>query len=291
MSTSHFPTKDRIKILETRIIDAIQSAEYRWTRPELTRYLVRRWGVAPRMARSAIDNLLQKNEIAYTYQFGSSFLEISYNKPVRVSNTIVIKPPGCSYPETSDHILIDMMPGASFGSGQHPSTQLALKGMDFLVHEKNVLENQKKPTVLDVGTGSGILLIAAIKLGFFSGMGIDIDPCARAEARQNAALNGLETHVKISDRPIESLGSNFFMITANLRLPTIDRLLQQLFDGIGTHGFLVLSGIKVAELNLLKRAVQPIAAVEPVWQAEKQGWAALAIKKRSVFDKNTDLFD
>jgi ribosomal protein L11 methyltransferase len=281
LSTSHFLTNQCIQRIESHIVDRIRSAGHRWTRPELVRYLVRQQGLNPRLAKSAIENLLIKNEIAYSYQFGSSFLEVSFNRPVRISKTLVVKPPECSCPEVFDQVVIDMMPGAAFGSGQHPTTQLALEGLDFLIHEKKILSHQQDTTVLDIGTGSGILLIAAIKLGMISGVGIDIDPCARAEARTNIALNGIQSRTRITKTPIENIAVQYFLIMANLRYPTIDRLLPHLMDCLRANGFLLLSGIKTEELYELQKKMQKTESMESIWQSKRSGWAALAAKKRN----------
>jgi ribosomal protein L11 methyltransferase len=243
------------------------------------RYLVRQQGLNPRLVKSAIENLLIKNEIAYSYQFGSSFLEVSFNRPVRISKTLVVKPPECSYPEVFDQIVIDMIPGAAFGSGQHPTTQLALEGLDFLIHEKKITSNQQDTTVLDIGTGSGILLIAAIKLGMISGVGIDIDPCARAEARTNVALNGIQTRVRITETPIENIAVQYFLIMANLRYPTIDQLFPRFMDCLRANGFFLLSGIKTEEVGELQKTMQRTATLKSIWQSKKNGWTAMAIKK------------
>ena len=106
--------------------------------------------------------------------------------------------------------------------------------------------------ILDIGTGSGVLAIAALKLGLEMGLGLDIDPCARVEASENAELNGLSQRMDISGCSLDTLQGVFFLITANLRFPTLKAYLKNMIDLTETGSFLVISGIKINEISKWK---------------------------------------
>jgi len=267
--------------IETLILNTLRSSRRRLTRLDLQRRLTRRHGVDAGKAKAAIDLLLRKNEISYSYQFGCTFLELSYNRPIRVTDAIVVKPPWCSFNAKPKDVVIDMNPGASFGTGQHPTTRLSLQGLDFLFEKENII---KKERVLDIGTGSGILIIAAIKLGMTAGVGLDLDPCALVEARENIVSNGLESRIRISDEPVEDIREEFFLTIANLRLPTLDRLFSHLLDCTMQNGYILLSGIKAEELALFQDVRQKAGGIDAVWRAKSLGWSAVAFKKRSAFE-------
>ena len=108
-------------------------------------------------------------------------------KTFRIGRRILIKPAWLSWAATPDEIVIELDPGMAFGTGLHPSTRMILE----------VLETHVKPgaQVLDVGTGSGILAIAAAKLGAGTVVGLDIDSLALEVARENVARNGVEDRI------------------------------------------------------------------------------------------------
>jgi ribosomal protein L11 methyltransferase len=117
-----------------------------------------------------------------------------FHRPVRAGR-IWIVPPWESAPTDEESITID--PGRAFGTGSHPTTRLCLE----------VLGELDPAALLDVGCGSGVLAIAAAKLGFAPVIGVDSDPHAIAAAEANAALNGFELDFRRADARIASLPS------------------------------------------------------------------------------------
>ena len=95
-------------------------------------------------------------------------------------------------------IVVNIKAGAAFGTGCHPTTRLALTGLEKVCKNNLIPIGTENCRVLDIGTGSGVLSIAALKMGLDQGIGLDIDPCARAEAAENAVLNGLSKRLEIS---------------------------------------------------------------------------------------------
>ena len=131
---------------------------------------------------------------------------------------------------------------------------------------------------MDIGTGSGVLIIAALKMGIASGVGLDIDPCAISEARGNVADNGLSERITISSNPFEVFEEAFNLIIANLRLPTLKSLLPQMMDKLTPGGRTVLSGIKSEELGAFIERAHGFGLTRE-WVGEERGWAAIVFYK------------
>lgn len=264
----------------TEVLRAIQQSYQHLTPLDLQRKLKQTAGLSRQRVKQAVARLVQEKEIAYTYQFGCTFLALSYDRPRRVSASIVVKPPACAFAPEPGDTVIDMKPGASFGIGQHPTTRLCLQGIEFLMRSPLRRAPGRGSAVLDVGTGSGILLIAALKMGFSQGTGLDVDPCAVMEAKENIALNGLDGRVEVSAKPAEEITSNYDLILANLRLPTLVRLAPFLRTRTKDRGHMVLSGIRTEEMSEVSSMLDNDASWNVVWRRMINGWGAVAIKKR-----------
>ncbi|MEO3947350.1 50S ribosomal protein L11 methyltransferase [Gorillibacterium sp. CAU 1737] len=114
----------------------------------------------------------------------------AYFKPIRVSERLTIKPTWEEYePVSPDEIILEMDPGMAFGTGTHATTALCLRTLESVV--------QPGDEVIDVGTGSGILAVAAVKLGARHVLALDLDPVAVSSATENAALNGLTDRISV----------------------------------------------------------------------------------------------
>jgi ribosomal protein L11 methyltransferase len=217
-------------------------------------------------------------ELAYTHELGRTFLEPSFDRAVRVARGIVLSPPGRSVSLQPGDVLIRIRPGASFGGGRHPTTRLALRAIEEMLRRPGIAAEAAGGEVLDIGTGTGILAIAAVLLGCTGGMGLDIDPCAVAEARQNVRLNGLDGRIEIADRPLEGIDRRFRLVAANLRLPTLAGLAPRLASLTAGGGNVVLSGIRAEECDELLSAYS--RSFECVWRAEEFEWAGMALKRK-----------
>jgi ribosomal protein L11 methyltransferase len=134
--------------------------------------------------------------------------------------------------------------------------------------------------VLDVGTGTGVLAIAAVALGMAGGLGIDLDPCAVTEARYNVRLNRMHDRLQISDQPFEAVEGRFTLVTANLRTPSLVGLSGTLRARLAPFGALVVSGLRVEERPAVEAAFEGVD-LQVVWQAEECGWAALLLERRA----------
>ena len=271
------PNKDNGTI-RRKVLAIVEESSRRLTPGELKKRLLGKNFVDQKAIKTAIGDLILSRELKYTYQFGCSFLEKSYEKPTRVSKRVVLKPPGMVYEPTSCDIVIDILKGASFGFGDHPTTRLAIQGIEAALFNKHGDINVDDGRALDIGTGSGVLAIAAVLIGIKRAVGIDIDPCARAEAEKNIKLNGLEHRISILDTRVEDIKETYSLITANLRYPTLKRLCPHIAGITQKKGAVVVSGIKIDEVeDLVDNFTQN--GFQCTWKAVEKGWAGLVLSR------------
>jgi ribosomal protein L11 methyltransferase len=262
-------------------VEYIAGALHKVSPGELRSVLSNHYFLGPRQVRPIIRSLLTAGELSYTYEYGASYLEISLQRPLNITERIVILPPGVDdlYPGKPS-AAVRISNGASFGSGRHPTTRLALRGIDAAVSLSTAQLDDKNSALLDIGTGSGILAIAGLQLGIPRALGIDSDPCARAEAMENAVLNGLASRFTITDHSLSRLPQDekFKIITANLRYPTLVRLCGTVVSHLASAGSLVLSGIKSDEQAFVM-AVYDEKGFACRWQATEKGWVGLILQQ------------
>lgn len=157
----------------------------------------------------------------------------------RIGERVVIRPTWRPYTAQGDEVVVDLDPGMAFGTGLHPSTRLSMLGVEQVVGPGD--------RVLDVGTGSGILAIAALKLGASVADTVDVETVAVRATEENAELNGVTDRLKVAlgsvgpGEPFE--GEVYDVVLANI----IARILIDLSTALVAHtkpgGFLVLAGI------------------------------------------------
>jgi ribosomal protein L11 methyltransferase len=237
----------------------------------------RQSGIPRSQIRLAVKRLVAESELTYTYVYGTSCLEPSFHRPVRISPSVVVKPYNMDFDGSDGDIVIDLFPGISFGSGAHPTTRLSIQGIEYALKEKQFITNFTGSTVLDIGTGSGILAIAALKLGIFSGMGVDTDACARAEALKNVELNGYKDRITIIDTS-EAIDATFSLVTANLRFPDIMALYPLITRWTDKSGVVVISGLRPHETDEVTERYTQQYFTRLLNKTEK-GWSCLVFKR------------
>ena len=158
-------------------------------------------------------------------------------KPMAVSPRIVVKPPWETYAAQKGQIVIDIDPGMAFGTGTHPSTQMCLQTLD-----KRIPSFPNPPSFLDVGTGSGILAIAARKLGAKPVLAIDIDPVAVDSARKNARANKVGKGIDFRVGSLDGRRFGFDIVAANLLPQELLPLASSLSRKLSPGGVAVVSG-------------------------------------------------
>ncbi len=156
----------------------------------------------------------------------------------RIGRRLVVKPSWESYSLKTGEAVIELDPGMAFGTGTHGTTRLCLEALAALY------EGGAPPQrVLDVGTGSGILSIAAAALGAGRVLACDIEEEARRTARENVARNGVARQVEVTELPLEELEGGFEIVLANIIAEELVRLGPELVRRLTAGGALVLSGI------------------------------------------------
>ena len=159
--------------------------------------------------------------------------------PIDVGRNLSILPPWEGAPSGRIPLIID--PGMAFGTGHHETTKTCL-----MLIEKYVTSTIPSLHFLDVGTGTGILSIAAAKLGFTYVVGVDIDPLAVDAARRNAGLNSL-TNIEIREGGISEVKATFDMIAANLMSEVLVLIAPEIASRLNTPGIAILSGMLVGQ--------------------------------------------
>ena len=157
-------------------------------------------------------------------------------KPFAIVPGLVIAPSWEQYKPPADEQVIVMDPGMAFGTGHHETTRLCL---EMLSKTEAVT---KGGTMLDVGTGTGILAMAAVLFGAGRTVGIDNDPDAVKTAQENCRRNGLSGKIEISDLPLEDLESTFDLVVANIVHDVLLELSKDL-GRVADGGSLLLSGL------------------------------------------------
>jgi len=163
-----------------------------------------------------------------------------YFKPIRMSDNIVIKPTWERYTPAGSDIVVDIDPGMAFGTGQHPSTRMCIVAIEEIMLRDSAREER---TVLDIGTGTGVLAICSAKLGARAVTGIDIDPKAVEIAGRNIVINGVEDRVEIINRDAALCRGRFDLIVANLISGLLIQLHEHLTSMMNPGGHLIASGL------------------------------------------------
>jgi ribosomal protein L11 methyltransferase len=191
----------------------------------------------------------------------------------QVTGSLTVTPAWEPVPETDGGITIRMDPGPAFGTGQHPTTRLCLGAME-------TIPRPDPWTLLDVGTGSGILAVYGAKLGAGKVVAMDIDPEAVRWAGRNVRLNGLEGNIHLSAVPLDQWKETFFMVTANLILGTILDLMPYFPRVVEPDGWLILSGLLRDQVERVKSPLvnEGLTVYETLFQKE---WAAVLARKLS----------
>jgi ribosomal protein L11 methyltransferase len=186
----------------------------------------------------------------------------------------VIKPSWLEYTALPGEMVIELDPGMAFGTGLHPTTRLCLAAM-----EKYAPSGAK---VLDVGTGSGILAIAAAKLGAREVDARDIDPIAVETARKNVEINHVSEIVRVNSGSIApgDEPTNAGLIAANILAETIAQLAPSFARHLEPGGTLIASGILAGKADLAGEALRA-AGMDLVETMGEEDWLVMVAKLRT----------
>ncbi|MEW6136958.1 MAG: 50S ribosomal protein L11 methyltransferase [Thermodesulfobacteriota bacterium] len=180
----------------------------------------------------------------------------------------------------SDRLEIVIDPGASFGVGDHPTTTMALELIEAVM--PLLRASRHLPSLLDIGTGTGVLAVAGKLLGAGFTVAVDTDPVAVASAKRNFILNGLdcgsgqESGVDLVVGGAESIGGAFDLVVANLVAPVLIRIHEQLTSRTGA--WLILSGIADVMADAVA-ARYDTGRVRLVSRKQRDGWNGMLYER------------
>jgi ribosomal protein L11 methyltransferase len=194
--------------------------------------------------------------------------------PVRIGRRLLVKPRWIDLVPQPDDLVLSLDPGMAFGTGTHPTTQLCLEA----------LEDQVTPgmSVLDLGCGSGILAIAAAKLGASTVLAIDNDPIAVTTARENAQSNGVSGTITIAEGSLADLlaaEQSFDLIVVNILAPVIIAMAHTgLAQTVLPGGRAIFSGIIEEQAADVAGALRA-AGLTPIQQRQMGDWVAIEAQR------------
>lgn len=230
--------------------------------------------------KQAINNLL-----LYDIDLGSNQIMLSevneeewatawkkYYKPVKISDKITITPTWEDYqPVSSDELIIELDPGMAFGTGTHPTTVLSIQAIEQF--------SKQSPFVIDVGTGSGVLSIAAALLGSKRVVAYDLDEVAVKSARINTKLNKVDKIVQVKQNNLlDHVQEKPDLIVANILAEIILRFEKDAYQLLKPGGIFITSGIIQAKKEQVKQAL--IATGFDILEVNQmEDWICIIAKK------------
>ncbi len=271
--------------LEALIMDLIHTSDRKYTPLDLERAITAEHSVSGQIIRQVIRQLISKNRLVYTHLLGHSFLEISYKRPVHIGGGIILTPPDVFYMAGPEEIVVRIAPGVSFGIGDHATTRIALQLMAWAFENRTLPQNssgtRQATRALDIGTGSGVLAIAACLKGITEAVGTDIEACARVEALENVRLNNLGNCIRITDATLDASCNSFSLVLANLRYPTLIQLEPEIQKICLPGALLIFSGFREHELADLLSAY-PAPHYKRLKTLSQNNWCGIALQTKRV---------
>jgi len=195
-------------------------------------------------------------------------------RAIRVGRVIVAPPWDLAKTVAAgaDDVVVQIRPALGFGSGHHPTTRLALLGLQQV--------QLAGLDVLDLGTGSGVLAVAAVKLGARVAVGIDRDTDALGSAEESLALNGVADHVELRGGSLADRPDTAHIVVANLTGATLIAQNQAILALSRPGGYLILSGILDTEARAVAAAYEPGGPC--VWRAAEDEWVGMIFRRRAL---------
>ena len=225
-------------------------------------YLKERLGAAG-IAYTAVNNTVDDEDWNENWK--------KYFKAFDVGEKLAVCPSWETYENRDNRKVISLDPGAAFGTGAHATTYLCLSCLEDIVDGNS--------SVLDIGTGSGILAVAACLLGAKNAVGVDIDELAVETAKKNAEANGVsdKTEFLMGDLA-DKVSGKYSIICANIVADVVIRLLDNVSDYMTEDGYLLVSGIIDIRAKEVEEALKA-HGFKPVKAPVREEWHAYLLKK------------
>ncbi len=239
---------------------------------------------ADKFKKSELRDLIL-DSFAHFSELGGACVEISIEpasdwnakwrehfKPFALAEGVVIAPSWEKYEKKSDEIVIQLDPGMAFGTGLHETTRLCAEGLLGAISYRPLAHL----SLLDVGTGSGILSILASKLGVKNITSVDNDPDALKIARKNMETNGCLS-IRLLDQ-LDEVDGEFEIVVANILLTTLVDMRGALTSHVPPGGLLLVSGITLDQEQVISDAYS--AAFDKVDTQRKGEWSCLSFLRK-----------
>ena len=198
---------------------------------------------------------------------------------IEISPRLLVRPPFVAREPRPGQTAVVIEPGQAFGTGGHESTRLALALLDEVIAERAELDR-----MLDVGTGSGVLAIAGVRLGVGHAVGFDLDPLAAEAARENARANGASERTRVFTGGIEAIAAPPFpLVVANLLRREVLPILPEIGARVEPGGDAVFAGLLASDRSAFEEALGAsglaIRTERVLEDASGEGWLGLVARR------------
>lgn len=221
------------------------------------------------VAKLALDSVKHDFEAELSY-FPDADWAVEWRRgfgPQRIGRRLLLQPSWDTTDRVQGQVVVTLDPENAFGSGDHETTRLVLGAL-----EQRIRGGER---LLDVGCGSGILSIAALRLGATSAIGVDIDEDAVQVATRNAELNDVDAGFEASTMPLGQVDGQFDMVLANIEARVLLDLRNELSSRVAPEGLLVMSGILSEEHGVVVEAYASMRLVESLHEGP---WCACVME-------------
>jgi ribosomal protein L11 methyltransferase len=201
-----------------------------------------------------------------------------FAQPTVIGQRIVIAPVWCaeqevaeavaSLPDPNQAMVIPIEPASTFGMGDHPTTMSSLLMIEKYLKSDDVL--------IDVGCGSGVLGIGALRMGASRAIGMDINPSCVPVSQENARLNQVSDRWSVTTEPVVVIGFPANIVVANILAPALIELSGELKRLTRPDGVLIISGVLAEHYEHVAKALEPLHEFDRI---EHGGWVAVAFRK------------
>ena len=201
-----------------------------------------------------------------------------FAQPTVIGRRIVIAPVWCaeqevaeavaSLPDPNQAMVISIEPASTFGMGDHPTTMSSLLMIEKYLKSDDVL--------IDVGCGSGVLGIGALRMGASRAIGMDINPSCVPVSQENARLNQVSDRWSVTTEPVAVIGFPANIVVANILAPALIELSDELKRLTRPDGVLIISGVLAEHYEHVAKALEPLHEFDRI---EHGGWAAVAFRR------------